>query len=243
MKLCHALIRNSLDSTIMSVACESRRSTAGMSGNGRGGKRFQAVILDYGAVLCHLPLPHEIEFMANAFRVTPADFPALYASGRHDYDRGDISTTEYWAAVARQAGVELTPDILNRLCNTDKHMWSRINTEMTSWLATLRPAGYQTALLSNMQHDMIAHVRTNFPWLSDFDHQIFSAEVHAVKPDAEIYHRCLKLLDVEPHAVIFIDDREENVAAARALGIAGFRFQSVPQLRHDLAAACFPHLP
>ena len=214
-----------------------------MTGNTEANGKFRAVILDYGAVLCHEPLPHEIALMAGVFRVTPNDFPALYASARHAYDRGDLSTPEYWATLARQARVELTPEILDQLLYTDKHMWSRINTEMTNWLATLRPAGYQTALLSNMQHDMIAHVRANFPWLSDFDHQVFSAEVRAIKPAAAIYRRCLDLLKVEPQAVIFVDDRAENVATARELGIAAFQFRSVPQLRSELESAGFPHLP
>jgi putative hydrolase of the HAD superfamily len=214
-----------------------------VSQNGQRGTKFQAVILDYGAVLCHEPLPHEIEFIASAFHVSPAEFPALYGSARHDYDRGDISTPEYWAALARQTGVTLAPETLDRLCHVDKEMWSRINTEMTSWLATLRPAGYQTALLSNMQHDMIAHVRAKFPWLSDFDHQIFSAEVRTIKPDAAIYHHCLRLLKVEPRAAIFVDDRAENVATARSLGIEAFQFRSVDELRRDLKAAGFSHLP
>lgn len=214
-----------------------------MNGNGQPGNTFRAVILDYGAVLCDLPLPDEIEFMSDIFGVTPSEFPALYGFGRNDYDRGDLSTPEYWGALARRSHVTLTPDVLERLRHTDKQMWSRINTEMTTWLATLRPAGYQTALLSNMQDDMIAHVRANFPWLSNFDHQVFSAEVRAVKPEPAIYHHCLKLLNVEPRAAIFVDDREENVATARSLGITAFQFRSVPELRRDLAAAGFADLP
>lgn len=214
-----------------------------MSHNGQRGTKFQAVILDYGAVLCHEPLPHEIEFIASTFQVAPAEFPALYGSARHAYDRGDISTPEYWAALARQTGVKIAPETLDRLYRVDKEMWSRINTEMTNWLATLRPAGYRTALLSNMQHDMIAHLRANFPWLSDFDHQIFSAEIRAIKPDSAIYYHCLKLLKVEPRAAIFVDDRAENVAAARSLGIVAFQFRSVAELRGDLEAAGFSHLP
>lgn len=214
-----------------------------MSHNGRGDTKFRAVILDYGAVLCHHPLPEEIEFMAGALGVRPAEFPELYASTRHGYDRGDLSIEEYWASLARQTGAHLTPRILERLRHTDKVMWSRINTDMTSWLATLRDAGYQTALLSNMQHDMIAHLRANFPWLSDFDHQVFSAEVRAVKPEPAIYRHCLNLLKVGPAEAIFVDDREENVAAARSLGIAAFQFTSVPELRRSLQAAGFRQLP
>ena len=205
--------------------------------------KFRAVILDYGAVLCHEPLPREIEFMAGVFRMSPAEFLALWAAHRAAYDRGDISTLEYWAIVSREAGVELAPELIHQLSHTDKEMWSRVNTEMIQWLSTLRPAGYQTALLSNMQFDMIAHMRANFPWLSHFDHQIFSAEVRIIKPDAAIYRHCLQRLGVQPHEAIFVDDREQNVATARSLGIPSFRFRSVAELRRDLESAGFRHLP
>jgi putative hydrolase of the HAD superfamily len=211
--------------------------------DGHNSNNFRAVILDYGAVLCYEPLPHEIEFMADVFRVSPAQFLPLWAGPRPAYDRGDLSTPEYWAILAREAGVELTPELIEQLSRVDKEMWSRVNTEMIQWLSTLRPAGYQTALLSNMQFDMIAHMRANFPWLSHFDHQIFSAEVRVIKPDAAIYRLCLQRLGVQPHEAIFVDDREENIATARSLGIMSFHFRSVAELRRDLESAGFRHLP
>jgi putative hydrolase of the HAD superfamily len=209
----------------------------------RSGGGFRAVILDYGAVLSHQPFPHEIARMSRALGVTPEQFPRFYAHARDDYDRGDLTRTQYWESVAREAGVELTPDVIDALGQWDKDMWSRANTEMTAWLASLRAAGYKTALLSNMQTDMIAHVRAKFPWLKDFDQQIFSAEVRLIKPDPALYRRALEKLGAEASETIFIDDREENVAGARAVGMTAFRFRSLPELRRDLESAGFRHLP
>lgn len=222
--------------------------------NGRG--QFRAVILDYGAVLCELPFAHEIERMSKVFGVAAEEFLRLYACDRKAYDRGDLTTSEYWtridhaakAGIRREngvlaAGIGVQPQIIERLAQWDREMWSRVNVEMKDWVAALRVAGYRTALLSNMQFDMIDHVRASFPWLRDFDHQIFSAELHAVKPDPAIYLHCLEKLGSGPTETVFVDDREENVAAARALRIAGFRFESVAQLRRELEAAGFRHLP
>jgi putative hydrolase of the HAD superfamily len=197
--------------------------------------KLRAIILDYGAVLCHQPFPHEVERMARIFRVTSQEFPALYAGPRHSYDRGDLTTPEYWIEVARSAQIKLTRDTIERLSKWDREMWSHVNTEMTRWLRAVRP-GYKTALLSNMHFDMIAHLRASFAWLRHFDHQIFSAEVHSVKPEPAIYEHCLKTLGARPSETLFIDDREENVAAARALGISSFRFRSARELRRDLAS-------
>ncbi|HXW56927.1 MAG TPA: HAD family phosphatase [Candidatus Cybelea sp.] len=202
---------------------------------GDGRAKFRAIVLDYGAVLCHQPSPHEIERLAGVFSVTSEEFPLLYAGPRSAYDRGDLTTPEYWTEVARCAGVDLDRDVIENLSNWDKEMWSHVNTEMTDWLSAVRAAGYQTALLSNMQFDMIAHVRRHFAWLRNFDHQIFSAEVGAVKPERAIYLLCLDRLGARPSETLFIDDREENVAAARGLGIESFHFRSAPELRRELA--------
>jgi len=208
--------------------------------NGGG---YRAVIVDYGAVLSHQPFPHEIARMARALGTSPERFPELYAHARDAYDRGDLTTTQYWEGVARKAGIELAPDVIDALAEWDKEMWSRANQEMMDWLASLRAAGYKTALLSNMQPDMIAHVRAKFSWLKEFDEQIFSSEVRLVKPDPALYLRCLERLGTRASETIFIDDREENVAGARAVGMTAFRFRSIPELRRELESAGFRHLP
>ena len=55
------------------------------------------------------------------------------------------------------------------------------------------------------------------------------------KPDPRIYGLALKITQRKPEECIFIDDREENVEPARELGIHGIQFQTVAQLRDDLA--------
>jgi HAD superfamily hydrolase (TIGR01509 family) len=40
-----------------------------------------------------------------------------------------------------------------------------------------------------------------------------------MKPRADYFVRALARLDTAPHEVLFLDDRADNVAAARALGI------------------------
>ncbi len=205
--------------------------------------RFRAVIFDYGAVLCHPPFPHEIARMARALNVMPDRFAQLYVRSRDAYDCGDLTTTQYWASVAHEAGVELPLDAVDALAKWDQEMWSRPNTEMVEWVASLSAAGYKTALLSNMQSDMVAHIRARFRWLRDFDHLVFSSDERLVKPDPELYRRCLAKLGTEPRESIFIDDREENVVGARAVGITAFCFRSAHELRRDLASTGFRHLP
>ena len=204
---------------------------------------ISAVILDYGEVLCHRPSPEALAEMAGIFGIDEDKFLPIYRSSRNPYDRGDFTGDTYWAEFARRAGLTIQANQIESLRRLDMQMWSSVNRKMTEWLASIHSRGIKTAILSNMQTDMAAHVRKNFAWLRHFDHQIFSCEVRAIKPDRVIYQHSLALLKIAPSEVLFIDDREENIQAARAVGIRGIVFESVERFRKDLQALGFPILP
>ncbi len=207
------------------------------------GRRFGAVILDYGEVLCLRPSPDFLASMASTLGIELENFLPIYRSSRNPYDRGDFTANAYWVEFARRAGVTLDAQKIEDLRRLDMQMWSNVNHEMTEWLARIHSSGIKTAILSNMQTDMAAHVRNNFGWLCHFDHQVFSCEVRSVKPDSFIYEHTLSLLKIPPSEVLFIDDREENIHAARAAGIVGIIFESVSHLRGELQKLGFPILP
>jgi putative hydrolase of the HAD superfamily len=63
-----------------------------------------------------------------------------------------------------------------------------------------------------------------------FSHRIFSHEVGAMKPDRKMYEAAIAAAGKPPEALFFIDDRKENIDAARDLGIRGHQFTSVGAL-------------
>lgn len=54
------------------------------------------------------------------------------------------------------------------------------------------------------------------------------------KPDAAIYRCALDILGVPPERVLFIDDRQENVAGADSVGMKTIRFTGASALRPQL---------
>ena len=94
-----------------------------------------------------------------------------------------------------------------------------------------------------MHPDMIGYARKNFAWLKYFDHHTFSAEVRLIKPDPAIYQRSLGGLGIPASDALFVDDREQNIKAAQALGIRSIQFRSMAQFRNDLEKLGFPILP
>jgi putative hydrolase of the HAD superfamily len=205
------------------------------------GNRIRGVALDYGEVLCVKPGPEILRRMAGALGIGMEGFEERYYEERGAYDRGDLEPAEYWARVAQRP----LPGnaVLENLRQWDIEMWSHIEPRMTAWLGALKAAGYRTALLSNMHEDMIRHFRRSFPWLQQFDCQVFSCEAHQIKPERGIFELCLEQLGLPAGDVLFLDDREANVQAALEVGIVALRFESVERLRGELMAAGFPVRP
>ena len=204
---------------------------------------IKAVILDYGEVISILPSFEKMASMAAVLGVNPELFRTLYPTDRAPYDRGDLTAETYWLNVADHIHVRLDSTQIEELRELDVEMWSNVNPEMIRWLECLSEAGLKTALLSNMISDMAVHARQKFPWLSKLTYHVLSCEVGLIKPDKAIYERCLEGLQVTPSEALFVDDKEINVQAARALGITSIQFQSVGQLRDELVALPFAILP
>ena len=55
-----------------------------------------------------------------------------------------------------------------------------------------------------------------------------------IKPDPNIYRTLLDTYDLKEEECVFIDDRKENVEAAKKLGFHGIRFESYEQAAGDL---------
>jgi putative hydrolase of the HAD superfamily len=204
---------------------------------------LKAVIFDYGDVLCLAPTTEDINGSARILGISSESFGELWGRNRDLYDRGDLSAETYWSKLAEDAGKTLDASQLQGLNERDVTMWSRLNPDMVGWLSALSAAGMKTAILSNMHTGMVQHARRSFQWLDSVNFVTFSAEVRLIKPDPAIYEHCLRGLDVAPADALFIDDREVNVAAARAMGIDAVQFESLPQLRNELQQAGFPVLP
>jgi putative hydrolase of the HAD superfamily len=204
---------------------------------------LKAVIFDYGEVLCLPPTPEEIEASAQFLGISSDLFCVLWSRNRDQYDRGDLGPEIYWRRFAEDAGQFIDAGTLRELTERDVAMWSRPNPGMLGWLEDLSAVGMKTAVLSNMHADMVQYARRNFPWLDQLNWTTFSAEVRSIKPEPAIYEHCLRGLGVAPSESLFIDDREVNIAAARAMGIHGIQYKSMAQLRNDLKVAGFPTLP
>jgi putative hydrolase of the HAD superfamily len=194
-----------------------------MSSNGTG---LQAVIFDYGKVLTFAPTEADWRALAEKCGVPFENFQSLYWGHRDAYDRAETNASIYWRQVAAGAGALIKNDgIVSELTRLDNQQWTRENPDMVEFARAVKQAGLKTAILSNMQHDMLKALRSKFDWLSEFDVQVYSCEIGIVKPSVEIYQKCCEMLGVLPKNSAFLDDKTPNIEGAEKVGIRALLFE------------------
>jgi FMN phosphatase YigB (HAD superfamily) len=204
---------------------------------------LKVLYFDLGKVIVEFSHQRMCAQMAEVAGITPeAVWDALF--GKTDdlaalvrYETGQISTDEFFDHFCAAAGV--TPD-RKRLADAVCDIFAPIE-PMWELVRRLAAAGNRMAILSNtnsVQWDYITDGR--FPVVamgspaSAFDWAILSFEARAMKPEAAIYEAAIARAGVNADEVFFTDDREENVAGARAVGIDAVLFTGAEDLERAL---------
>jgi HAD superfamily hydrolase (TIGR01509 family) len=73
-----------------------------------------------------------------------------------------------------------------------------------------------------------------WPLLHLFDQTFLSFQLGMVKPDDEIFERVVTDLGTTPNRVLFLDDNELNVSAARRVGLQALEVRGVEEARAAL---------
>jgi putative hydrolase of the HAD superfamily len=191
---------------------------------------IRAVIFDYGGVLTYLPTEMDWERMAGIAGVDLFRMHVAYWLHRYPYEIGQYDSAQYWGLVGRDCGADLSGTEVRALVNQDNEQWGRPNPDMIALSRQLRQSGLRTAVLSNMQPDMLTFVRETHGWLNEFEVCIVSCEVAEAKPEPAIFTLTAERLQLTPEDCLFVDDREANVEGARKAGMAAIHFKSADSL-------------
>jgi 2-haloacid dehalogenase len=85
-------------------------------------------------------------------------------------------------------------------------------------LRALRKRGVPVFALTNFGTHSFAYAETQYDFFTEFDRRYISGELGVIKPDPAIYAAVEKDCGLPPEALLFTDDKPENVAAALARG-------------------------
>jgi len=102
-----------------------------------------------------------------------------------------------------------------------------------------RPTRVRMATLNNESRELNEYRIRYFGLCELFDVFFSSCWLGVRKPTRQIYERVLGMTQADPASSVFVDDREQNLAPARALGMQTIRFTSADQLSRSLAGLGF----
>lgn len=184
------------------------------------------IVFDLGRVVfAQDPKKSSEEFKQFFSYVAQRQMPQFWC----DYDRGVIGLQQVAEALAAYRGVEVGYALAMIQLAIGKQETIAPTARL---IAELKDAGYRLFVLSNMSREFIDFLRQQ-PVYENFEGEVVSCEEGVVKPMPEIYDILLSRYNLQPQQTLFIDDREENVAAAAEKGIATFHFD-----RNDYEGSC-----
>lgn len=101
-------------------------------------------------------------------------------------------------------------------------LWLRaddnMDQELLALIGELRRGGLVCGLATSQERRRAAYMRAVMGFEAHFDRLFFSCEIGWQKPEAEFYAEVERQLGLRGEEILFWDDLEENVAAARAAG-------------------------
>ena len=195
---------------------------------------MRAVIFDYGMVLTGQPSAEAHDAMLRISGLPHEEFEKIYWADRHAYDEGKLTGLQFWQNMVRDAKLDLEAAAIDELNLWDARMWTVQNPAMIAWQRQLKERDILTAILSNMGDTVLANIEREFDWLESFDVLVWSYQHLMAKPDPAIYKLTLDRLGTLPEETLFIDDKQPNIDAARALGLIGILFTTVDRLREQI---------
>lgn len=102
-----------------------------------------------------------------------------------------------------------------------------------------RPTRVRLATLNNESRELNEHRIRRFGLCDLFDVFFSSCWLGVRKPTRDIYERVLGMTQANPAGSVFVDDREQNLAPARALGMHGIHFTGAQALAESLVELGF----
>ena len=184
--------------------------------------QYKTIMFDFFGVISSEIAPHWFE--KHFSKIDAATLKEKYA---RPADSEEISEIEYFAQLAKLVS-EKPEDIRNEWMSMVS-----INLNLVDYIKALR-RNFQIVLCSNAPSPFLREILEKNTLSILFDTIIISSEIHAIKPEPDFFRLVLDRCAIKPEESVFIDDNNNNVIGAESIGIKGFVFSSLAQLKDSL---------
>jgi len=193
---------------------------------------IKTIFFDLGGVILTNAWDHAERARACVrFGLDPADLETRHQPLAPQLEIGALSLDEYLARTVFHQPRAFTPADFRAFMES----CSEALPESLKLLAELRASGrLRLATLNNEGRELNEYRIARFGLGQYFSAFCSSCYLGTRKPEPEIYRHALGILQARPAECLFVDDREENLAPARALGMDTLHFTSAVAVRARL---------
>ena len=151
---------------------------------------------------------------------------------------GAVQESDFEKSVARE--FKLSPKLCEEFLNDiwEDYLGSP-NSELIDFFENLS-SRCRTAILSNSFVGARRREQERYGFEDLCERIFYSHELGLLKPDSKIYELVCTEMGVAPNQCFFFDDVEENVQAARRLGMTSQLFQNNSKAKQDIEAFLKP---
>lgn len=207
---------------------------------GQPSTQIKAIVFDFGSVIAKTDRQKISDYISQSFNISEEE-SAKALLGLKENRQNDGAEMDYWLKFAKLKKKKLPDDWLLRLNEVRFNALEEVP-GMVNLVKCLKKQGYQTALLSNVRKSQ-AQIKRKLGFYDLFHPVLLSYETGFRKPDPKAYKLLLKKLNLPPEQVFFIDNKVENVTAAKSLGMDAIQFVSPEQLIEALKQRGLQCLP
>ncbi len=194
------------------------------------------IALDIGGVI--IPALDEIidSYIQQTIGMTDEMFQKVWPQYTPLLVTGKISEEMFWRHIERELGRPIQSQ--SDLFMEKYRLHLTVNQSLLEDLTRLKEK-FEFAVMSNSIKPY-SEYNEQLGIYDQFDHIFLSDEIGAMKPDAAFYNHVVTALGVPAHRIFFFDDKQENIEAARVVGLQAYRYISNDALLCQLQLSTLP---
>jgi putative hydrolase of the HAD superfamily len=194
---------------------------------------FDTILFDVGGVLLTNGWDHrERAALVKQFQLDLAEFEARHPEPNDAWERDQITIEQYLdATVFYQPRNFSRDDFFRAMCDQSKPLENGALGILEELAASEK---YMMGVLNNEARATNDYRFDRYGIRACIDVALSSCYLGLRKPEQAIYRRALDILGGPADRILFIDDREGNVAGAAAAGMGTIRFEGADALRARL---------
>jgi putative hydrolase of the HAD superfamily len=199
---------------------------------------IRTLLFDLGNVLVHFSHEQMCAQIAAVAGVPTRRIRQLLFDDRLQprFERGEISESEFHAALERDLGQPLDFEALRRAGADIFELNHALALRLDGW----KQAGVRLVLLSNTCVTHYEWVRRRFDLLDRFDDCVLSYKIGSLKPEEAIFRTALGVIGCRPEECFYTDDVPAHVERGRAMGLSAEVFTDVATLLRQLRGRGLP---